>query len=170
MTPRGERQRQGRSGRRSLLGIETLEPDLPCTVSVPNLNSDRPVGLAGLGFGLNVRRLMYQSLIWSAVGGDEAGSLRAPFDAEDLKGTANSLIDGVRRDAELCGNLLGRQVLIDETQAIELPLAQPGDAPLNLVSVFFAAESPFGHGYSPHAITPPRVGCGKGTRIPKPIR
>ena len=96
VTPGGERQWQGRPGRRSLLGIETGDSGLPCTVSVPNLISDRPIGLAARLAGLNVRRLMYQTLIWSAVEGDEPCSMRAPLHAKDLQGSANALIDGVR--------------------------------------------------------------------------
>ena len=47
--------------------LGTRSPDLPCAVSVPNLMTDRDAGLARGAFRLNVRRLMYQSLIWRFV-------------------------------------------------------------------------------------------------------
>jgi hypothetical protein len=73
---------------------------LPCTVSVPNLKTDRLVGLAWRIAALNVRRLMYQSLIWPMDLGDHARCLGAAFDTENPQGSANALIDGVRRYAE----------------------------------------------------------------------
>ena len=45
---------------------------------------------------LNVRRLMYQSLIWFAALGDDARRLRAPTDAERMQRLANALVDRVR--------------------------------------------------------------------------
>jgi hypothetical protein len=68
---------------------------------------------------------MYQSLIWSAVLGDDARRLRSALDSEDLQRLANALVDGVRRDAELGSDLLGIEVLVDEAEAVELPGAQP---------------------------------------------
>ena len=73
---------------------------------------------------------MYQPLIWPAVLGDDARRLGAPLDAEDLERQADALVDRMRRNAELGGNLLGRQMLVDEAQAVELSLRQPGN-PLN---------------------------------------
>ena len=35
--------------------------------------------------------MMYQSLIWAAVLGNDAGSLRAPLDAKDLTGAKSAL-------------------------------------------------------------------------------
>jgi hypothetical protein len=71
---------------------------------------------------------MYQTLIWAAVLGDEARRLGASFDAEDVEGDADSLVDGVRRDVQLGGDFLGGQMLVDEPQAIELAGAQLRDA------------------------------------------
>jgi len=45
---------------------------------------------------LNVRRLMYQSLIWPAVLGNEARRLAAALDAQDMERAANALVDRVR--------------------------------------------------------------------------
>ena len=98
-----------------------------CTVSVPNLMSDRVVGVAVIAGRLNVRRLMYQSLIWSAVAGDQPRRLRPSLDAEDLEGLADALVDGMRGNAELDGDFLGRQMLVDQLQAFELPRRQPGN-------------------------------------------
>jgi hypothetical protein len=47
---------------------------------------------------------MYQSLIWSAVLADDARRLRAPLDAKDSKGLADSLVDGMRGNLELGGD------------------------------------------------------------------
>jgi hypothetical protein len=105
---------------RTLLGIELDRAGPPCAVDVPNLNTDRGSLLASDRRPLNMRRLMYQSLIWGCVGGDEACRLGAAFDSEGLQGTAHPLVDGVRRNAEASGNLLGREMLMDEVQAFEL--------------------------------------------------
>src|SRR5689334_23449589 len=68
VAPRCERQLQGGPERNGpLLGKETSSPGPPCAVSVPNLITDRGLWVAGLELDGNVRRLMYQSLIWSAV-------------------------------------------------------------------------------------------------------
>jgi hypothetical protein len=89
--------------------------------------TDRGLWVARLGLGGNVRRLMYQSLIWLLVAGDDPRRLRAPLDSEDCERLADALIDGVRRDVELPGDFLGRQMLVDEQQAIELSGRQPRD-------------------------------------------
>jgi hypothetical protein len=75
---------------------------------VPNLITDRGFWVTGFAKSLNVRRLMYQSLIWSAVLRDETSGLSTPLDAEDLKRLADALVDGVRRDIELGRDFLGR--------------------------------------------------------------
>jgi hypothetical protein len=99
---------------------------------VPNLIADRAFLLAPVARSLNVRRLMYQSLIWFAVLSNDARRLRSPADAERLQGLANALIDRVRRDSELDRNFLGRQMLIDQPEAVELPLRQSGHAIRNI--------------------------------------
>jgi hypothetical protein len=67
--------------------------------------TDRGFWVAGFAKTLNVRRLMYQSLIWPAVLRYEARGLGTAFNAEDLKRLADALIDRVRRDLELRGDL-----------------------------------------------------------------
>jgi len=62
---------------------------------VPNLNTDRPSWLDGRGVELNIRRLMYQPLIWAAVLGDEASGLATALHAEDVQRAANALVDGM---------------------------------------------------------------------------
>ena len=97
VTPRCERQKQGRSESDGpLLGPETGPLGLPCTVSVPNLISDRGLWVAGCAAALNVRRLMYQSLIWAAVLSDDARCLTAALDSKDVERSSDALIDGVR--------------------------------------------------------------------------
>jgi hypothetical protein len=81
-----------------LLGNETSPAGLPCAISVPNLMTDRGFWFGAIPMALNVRRLMYQSLIWFFVAGDSAGSLCTPLDAENLERLADALVDGVRRD------------------------------------------------------------------------
>jgi hypothetical protein len=75
---------------------------------------------------------MYQTLIWPAVAGDDAGRLGPPLDSQDLECAADPLVDGVRRDIELGRDFLGIQVLVDEKQAIELAGAEPRNAARNL--------------------------------------
>src|SRR5687767_6553403 len=71
---------------------------------------------------------MYQTLIWPAVPGNEAGGLGPPLDAEDVERAADALVDGVRRDVELSGDLFRGQMLVDQPQAVELARAQPRNA------------------------------------------
>ena len=124
VAPGCERQLQGRSESDGpLLGPETGPFVLPCTVSVPNLKSDRPVGLVAGLVAANVRRLLYQALIWAAVLRHQAGGLGSPLDAEDVERAADALVDRVRRDGELDGDLFGRMMGIDQPQAIELASA-----------------------------------------------
>jgi hypothetical protein len=91
---------------------------------VPNLIADRPQWLAHQLPRLNMRRLMYQPLIFPSVVRYEAGGLGPALYAKDLQGLAHALVDGVRRDLELSGDFLGRQMLIDQAQAIELARAK----------------------------------------------
>jgi hypothetical protein len=76
---------------------------------------------------------MYQTLIWPAVAGDDAGGLGAAFDAEDMERAADALVDRMRRDVELGRDFLGRQMLVDEPQTIELAGAQPCDPAGDLI-------------------------------------
>jgi hypothetical protein len=68
---------------------------------------------------------MYQPLIWVLSLRDDAGRLGTALDSKGCDGLANSLIDGVGRDPELGGNLFRAEMLIDQTQAIELAGTQP---------------------------------------------
>jgi hypothetical protein len=108
-----------------LLGIETRAfPGLPCAISVPNLIADRGELVACRGAGLNVRRLMYQTLIWLAVLGHEACGLGSARNAESLERLANPLVDGMRRDSELDRDLFRGKMLRDKEQAVELAARQ----------------------------------------------
>lgn len=71
---------------------------------------------------------MYQTLIWFGVLSYHACRLRPALDAKDLQRLTDTLIDGMGRDAELRGNLLGTQMLVDEAQAVELTARQARDA------------------------------------------
>jgi len=90
--------------------------------------TDRGFWLAGTGLLLNVRRLMYQSLIWSLMAGYDPRRLRTAFYPEDSKGLSNALVDGVRGDMKLRRDFLGTEVPVDEQETVELPGAQPGDS------------------------------------------
>ncbi|MEO6225612.1 MAG: hypothetical protein ABIO80_07160 [Sphingomicrobium sp.] len=89
--------------------------------------TDRGFWMTAGRAGLNVRWLMYQSLIRAAVFGDDPGGLRPPFDTKDLESLANALVDSVGGNIEPRRNLFGQQVLIDQPQAIELTGSQPFD-------------------------------------------
>ena len=91
-----------------MLGFDAASPSLPCTVSVPNLKTDRPVGMSGDGKVLNVRRLMYQPLIWGAVGRNEARSVLAPADFQDMERLADALVDRMWRNTKFDGDFLRR--------------------------------------------------------------
>jgi hypothetical protein len=95
---------------------------------VPNLLTDRGLWVAVENPRLNVRRLMYQTLIWSAALRHDARGLGAAVDSQDMEGLADPLVDGVAGDVELARDLLGREVFVDELQAVELPRAQACDA------------------------------------------
>jgi len=70
--------------------------------------TDRGLWVTGLAKSLNVRRLMYQSLIWAAVLRDEPRRLGAPLDAENLQRLADSLVDRVGGNAQLARDFFGR--------------------------------------------------------------
>ena len=98
---------------------------------MPNLKTDRTTGVALECAALNVRRLMYQSLIWPVDLRYHARRLRSAFHTKHMKRAANSLVDCVGRDSELDGDFLGGQMLVDKEQGIELALAQLGNARRN---------------------------------------
>jgi hypothetical protein len=95
---------------------------------VPNLIANRSFWVTSGTVRLNVRRLMYQTLIWPAELRDDARGLGAAVNTEDMKRLSNPLVDGVRRYPELCGDFLGTQMLIDKAQAIELARREPSNA------------------------------------------
>jgi hypothetical protein len=93
--------------------------------------TNRPTDLRGVGVSVDVRRLMYQPLIWlgeATLGGNQARGLRSTLHAKDLQGLANALIDGVRRNAEMAGNLLRREMLVHKLQAFPLSGGKTCDA------------------------------------------
>jgi hypothetical protein len=117
--------------------------------------TDRGHWLAAIRVGLNMRRLMYQTLMCGGAGlgapgvvlGDQAGCLRAAFDAENVQRAADALIDGVRRDVELGGDFLGVEVLVDQAQAIELARREAGNAGCRRIIVLgtLRPRHPVGH-------------------------
>ena len=58
--------------------------------------TDRGLWVAGMNVGGNVRRLMYQPLIWTFDLGNDASRLLTALEAEDCHRRANALIDRVR--------------------------------------------------------------------------
>ncbi|HEX3117008.1 MAG TPA: hypothetical protein VHQ48_16185 [Bradyrhizobium sp.] len=86
--------------------------------------TDRGLWVNRLGLAGNVRRLMYQSLIWVLVPRNDAGGMVAPIDPEDLQRLTDALVDGMRGNLELGRDLLGGEQLVDEEQAIKLGLSK----------------------------------------------
>ena len=74
---------------------------------MPNLKTDRPIGLIRFECRLNVRRLMYQSLIWPNLLRYQPRRLRTTLDPQDMEGAADALIDRMGRNTELDCDLLG---------------------------------------------------------------
>jgi hypothetical protein len=58
--------------------------------------TDRGLWVAGMNVGGNVRRLMYQPLIWTLGLSDYASRLRTPLDAQDCQRLADALVDRMR--------------------------------------------------------------------------
>lgn len=130
---------------RPLLGFEALRPGPPCAISVPNLKTDRPVVLRSRLGSVDVRRLMYQSLIWlsgrlrTGIGSgckplraietvDQACRFAAAGYAQPADRAAHALIDGMRGDAKLGRDLLRVEMPVDEAQNLELSAAQQSAA------------------------------------------
>ena len=70
---------------------------------------------------------MYQSLRWPAGLRDEARRLRTALDFQYLQSAADALVDGMRRNIELDRYFLGRQMLVDQAQTVELARTEPCD-------------------------------------------
>ena len=70
---------------------------------------------------------MYQPLIWPLVAGDDAGGLSPALNPKGLKGAADALVDGVRRDMELSGDFLRGKMLIDQQQTVQLATRESCD-------------------------------------------
>jgi len=85
--------------------------------------TDRGFWFGVTGARLNVRRLMYQSLIWVFVASDDPCRLRSSFNAKDLQCLADALVDCVRRNIEFRRDFLRIQMLVDEEEAVKLALA-----------------------------------------------
>lgn len=129
MVPGSERHLQGRLGRsRHLLGFDTGRSSLPHTISVPNLIADRPDLVSFCRVGVDVRRLMYQSLICRLRGvengGDHARRFTTPFYPQFFQCTADALVDRVGADTEAERNFLAAEMLVDEQEAVDLTLGQ----------------------------------------------
>src|SRR5690348_4703140 len=88
---------------------------------------DRGVWLAAGEPAVDVRRLMYQSLIWLGKLRDDARGLLPAVHAKDAERLPDPLVHGVRGNVELGRDFLRRQMLVHEAQAVELPRAQARD-------------------------------------------
>ena len=64
-------------------------PTSPARSACRNQMTDRGLWVTVRGCRLNVRRLMYQTLIWPAVLGDDARGLGASFDAKKRRRAAH---------------------------------------------------------------------------------
>ena len=114
---------------RPLLGIETGATSLPCTVSVPNLKTDRPILMAGSA-GRRQCAAIDVSIADMVV--PVPRGLRRIRAASPRRSTPRFCSAPRMRWSTVCGrnaepdrDFLRRQMLVDERQAIELALAQP---------------------------------------------
>jgi hypothetical protein len=100
---------------------------------VPNLKTDRLVRFGGKPIRVDVRRLMYQSLICADFiqASDDPGRVPAPIDPEDANGAADPLIYGVWRNAQSSSDFLAVEVLGDKLENLNLSVTQPSDAILD---------------------------------------
>jgi hypothetical protein len=87
---------------------------------VPNLLADRAFWVPFEQCRLNMRRLMYQTLIWPAHLRDESRRLGPALHLQDLESAADTLVDGVGGDVQLDRNFFRRQMLVDEPKTIQL--------------------------------------------------
>jgi hypothetical protein len=98
---------------------------------VPNLIANRTFLVTGQYGGVDVRRLMYQSLICGIVQwqsrGNHPGRLAATVDAQLFERAADSLVDGMRANAQPGGNFLAAVVKVDKQEDFDLARAEPGD-------------------------------------------
>ena len=125
VAPRCERQMQGRPGCGSLLGFEIRFPGPPCTISVPNLKTDRPAELRRGGSRSQCAAIDVSNADMAR--GDGRRSARHGLRRSTpsmCRAIADALIDSVRRNIELGRDFFGREMLVDEQQAIELTRAE----------------------------------------------
>jgi hypothetical protein len=82
--------------------------------------------------GVDVRRLMYQTLICLIVARDcgrhQPGRFASPVDAQLFQRPPDALVHGVRADAEPDGDFLAAVMLVDEQETIDLALAEARNA------------------------------------------
>jgi len=71
---------------------------------------------------------MYQPLIWFVELSNDARGLGAPLNAKDAECLTDALVHGVWRDVEFGRDFLGRKMLVDKTQAVQLTGRQPSYA------------------------------------------
>ena len=67
-------------------------------------------------------------------GGQQAGGFETVGNAQALAGLVDVLVDRILADSELAGDLLGRQMLVDEAQNLPLPRGQALDQVEGLVA------------------------------------
>jgi len=96
---------------------------------VPNLSADRAVFLSEPGSRVDVRRLMYQTLIYGVIHGelirDHARSIAPPLNVELFQCATDPLIDRVRADAQFGCDFLAAIVAINQQQTLDLALSEP---------------------------------------------
>ncbi len=67
---------------------------------------------------------MYQPLIWGVGSRNDPRGMFALRYAQNLQRLSDALVDSVWGNSQLCSNFLGRMVLVNHQQAVELPLGQ----------------------------------------------
>jgi hypothetical protein len=98
---------------------------------VPNLIANRAFLVTGQYGGVDVRRLMYQSLICRISRGQSRGDhprgLTPALDAELFERAADPLVDRMRADPQPRRNFLAAVVKVDQQKSFDLTRAEPGD-------------------------------------------
>ena len=67
-----------------------------------------------------MRRLIYQSLIWTEFVRHQPRGLGSPFNPKRLKRQPDALVDCVGRNAELDRDFLGGKMLVNQAETIKL--------------------------------------------------
>jgi hypothetical protein len=104
---------------------------------VPNLSADRAVFLSELSRRVDVRRLMYQTLIYGVIGRNliryHSRGIASPLYTELVQGAANALIDRMGADPQFGRDFLAAVMAINQQQALDLAFSKPSHRRIRIV-------------------------------------